>query len=568
MTEKQGGSDVRAGTTQATPNGDGSYRLTGHKWFTSAPMCDVFLVLAQAPGGLSCFFLPRVLPDGSRNRMFLQRLKDKLGNHANASSEVEYDGATAWLVGEEGRGVPTIIEMVNLTRLDCTLGSATSMRTGLTRAIHHAQHRKAFGAYLIDQPLMRNVLADLAVEAEAATIVAMRMAGATDAAVRGDERETLLRRIGLAAGKYWVCKRATPHAAEAMECLGGNGYVEESGMPRLYREAPLMGIWEGSGNVSALDTLRAMATRPECVDVLFDELAETTGQDPRLDAHVDDAQAAARGSRDHPVPRPQGRRGHQPRAAGLAAGAPRPSRGRRGVPRHPAGWCVGRRVRNHAHRAGSRADPGACAVKGYSAMTHAIRPVDFDNLKTMTYEVTDRVARITFNRPEKGNAIVADTPLELSALVERADLDPNVHVILVSGRGEGFCAGFDLSAYAEGSSSAGGGGPYKDTVLYGKTQAINHLPDQPWDPMIDYQMMSRFVRGFASLMHADKPTVVKIHGYCVAGGTDIALHADQVIAAADAKIGYPPTRVWGVPAAGHVGAPPRRPARETPSADR
>jgi enoyl-CoA hydratase len=183
-------------------------------------------------------------------------------------------------------------------------------------------------------------------------------------------------------------------------------------------------------------------------------------------------------------------------------------------------------------------------------MTHAIRPVDFDNLKTMTYEVTDRVARITFNRPEKGNAIIADTPLELSALVERADLEPDVHVILVSGRGEGFCAGFDLSAYAEGSSSAGGGNAYKGTVLDGKTQAINHLPDQPWDPMIDYQMMSRFVRGFSSLMHADKPTVVKIHGYCVAGGTDIALHADQVIAASDAKIGYPPTRVWGVPAAG------------------
>ncbi|OPX06448.1 acyl-CoA dehydrogenase family protein [Mycobacterium sp. AT1] len=286
MTEKQGGSDVRAGTTQATPNGDGTYSLRGHKWFTSAPMSDVFLVLAQAPNGLSCFFLPRVLPDGTRNRMFLQRLKDKLGNHANASSEVEYDGATAWLVGEEGRGVPTIIEMVNLTRLDCTLGSATSMRTGLTRAIHHAQHRKAFGEYLIDQPLMRNVLADLAVEAEAATMLAMRMAGATDAANRGDERETLLRRIGLAAGKYWVCKRATPHAAEAMECLGGNGYVEESGMPRLYREAPLMGIWEGSGNVSALDTLRAMATRPACVEVLFDELGRTAGHDLRLDAHV------------------------------------------------------------------------------------------------------------------------------------------------------------------------------------------------------------------------------------------------------------------------------------------
>jgi putative acyl-CoA dehydrogenase len=286
MTEKQGGSDVRAGTTQATPSGDGTYSLTGHKWFTSAPMCDMFLVLAQAPGGLSCFFLPRILPDGTRNRMLLQRLKDKLGNNANASSEVEYDGATAWLVGEEGRGVPTIIEMVNLTRLDCTLGSATSMRTGLTHAVHHAQHRKAFGEYLIDQPLMRNVLADLAVEAEAATMVAMRMAGATDSAVRGDQTETLLRRIGLAAAKYWVCKRATPHAAEALECLGGNGYVEESGMPRLYREAPLMGIWEGSGNVSALDTLRAMATRPECVEVLFDELAKSTGQDTRLDSHV------------------------------------------------------------------------------------------------------------------------------------------------------------------------------------------------------------------------------------------------------------------------------------------
>ncbi|CAJ1508456.1 acyl-CoA dehydrogenase family protein [[Mycobacterium] burgundiense] len=286
MTEKQGGSDVRAGTTEAVPKGDGSYRLTGHKWFTSAPMCDIFLVLAQAPGGLSCFFLPRVLPDGSRNRMFLQRLKDKLGNHANASSEVEYDGATAWLVGEEGRGVPTIIEMVNLTRLDCALGSATSMRSGLARAIHHVAHRKAFGAYLIDQPLMRNVVADMAVEAEAATMVAMRMAGATDRAAGGDEREALLRRIGLPAAKYWVCKRATEHAAEAMECLGGNGYVEDSGLPRLYREAPLMGIWEGSGNVSALDTLRAMTTRPESVEVLFDDLGQAAGSDPRLDAHI------------------------------------------------------------------------------------------------------------------------------------------------------------------------------------------------------------------------------------------------------------------------------------------
>jgi len=286
MTEKQGGSDVRAGTTQAVANGDGSYSLTGHKWFTSAPMGDIFLVLAQAPGGLSCFFLPRILPDGSRNRMRLQRLKDKLGNHANASSEVEYDGATAWLVGEEGRGVSVIIEMVNLTRLDCALGSATSMRMGLARATYHAQHRKAFGAYLIDQPAMRNVLADLAVEAEAATMVTMRMAGATDRAVQGDDREGLLRRIGLAATKYWVCKRAAPHAAEAMECLGGNGYIEDSLMPRLYREAPLMGIWEGSGNVSALDTLRALATQPDSVAVLVDELAGPAADDRRLGAHV------------------------------------------------------------------------------------------------------------------------------------------------------------------------------------------------------------------------------------------------------------------------------------------
>src|ERR1700756_2689565 len=287
MTEKQGGSDVRAGTTEATPNGDGTYSLTGHKWFTSAPMCDLFLILAQAPGGMSCFMLPRILPDGTRNRMLLQRLKDKLGNHANASSEVEYDGATAWLVGEEGRGVPTIIEMVNLTRLDCALGSATSMRAGLTYAVHHAQHRKAFGSYLIDQPLMRNVLADLAVEAEAATMAAMGVGGAPDNPIRGDRTEALLRRIGLAASKYWVCKRSAPHAVEALECLGGNGYVEDSGMPRLYREAPLMGIWEGSGNVSALDTLRAMATRPECIEVMFDELADSASQDSRLGLHAE-----------------------------------------------------------------------------------------------------------------------------------------------------------------------------------------------------------------------------------------------------------------------------------------
>ncbi|GJF28643.1 acyl-CoA dehydrogenase [Kitasatospora sp. NE20-6] len=284
MTEKQGGSDVRANTTAAVPQPDGTYRLTGHKWFTSAPMSDVFLTLAQAPGGLSCFLLPRVLPDGTRNRLLLQRLKDKLGNKSNASAEIEYDGAVGLLVGEEGRGVPTIIEMVNMTRLDCTLGAASAMRYGTVRALHHATHRRAFGAALVDQPLMRNVLADLVVESEAATTVAMRLAEATDRALAGDEQEALLRRLALAVSKYWVCKRGPAHAAEAMECLGGNGYVEESGMPRLYREAPLVSIWEGSGNVAALDALRAMARHPATVAALLAELDAAAGADRRLDA--------------------------------------------------------------------------------------------------------------------------------------------------------------------------------------------------------------------------------------------------------------------------------------------
>ncbi|WP_354640092.1 isovaleryl-CoA dehydrogenase [Kitasatospora camelliae] len=288
MTEKQGGSDVRANTTRALPQPDGTYRLTGHKWFTSAPMSDVFLTLAQAPGGLSCFLLPRVLPDGTRNRLHLQRLKDKLGNKSNASSEIEYDEAVGWLVGEEGRGVRTIIEMVNMTRLDCTVGAASAMRYGTFRAHHHATHRRAFGAALVDQPLMRNVLADLAVESEAATTVAMRLAEATDRALAGDEHEVLVRRLGLAVAKYWVCKRGPGHAAEAMECLGGNGYVEESGMPRLYREAPLVSIWEGSGNVAALDALRAMARQPATVEALLTEVDAAAGADRRLDAAVAD----------------------------------------------------------------------------------------------------------------------------------------------------------------------------------------------------------------------------------------------------------------------------------------
>ncbi|MFC7327313.1 acyl-CoA dehydrogenase family protein [Marinactinospora rubrisoli] len=286
MTEKQGGSDVRANTTRAVPGPDGGFRLTGHKWFTSAPMSDLFLTLAQGPEGLSCFLVPRVLPDGSRNALFLQRLKNKLGNRSNASAEIEYEGAFAWPVGEPGRGVRTIVEMVNLTRLDCVLGSAAGMRAALVQAVHHATERRAFGALLVDQPLMRNVLADLALESEAATALALRLAGAVDRAVRGDAEERAFRRIAVAVGKFWVTKRQPAHVAEALECLGGNGYVEESGMPRLFRESPLNSIWEGSGNVAALDVLRVLSREPDAAAAFFAELDRAAGADARLDAAV------------------------------------------------------------------------------------------------------------------------------------------------------------------------------------------------------------------------------------------------------------------------------------------
>jgi putative acyl-CoA dehydrogenase len=302
MTEKQGGSDVRANTTVATPlNGGGpgaEYEVSGHKWFMSAPMCDAFLVLAQTEGGISCLLMPRFTPDGERNRIEIQRLKDKLGNRSNASSEVEFRGAWARLIGEEGRGVPTIIEMVNHTRLDCALGAAAGMRAAVANAIHHTQHRSAFGKLLIDQPLMRNVLADLAIESEAATVGAMRLARAYDESIAqppdassasrpgasGSEEATQFKRIANAVLKYWLCKRAVPHAGEALECFGGNGYVEESGMPRLYRESPLNSIWEGSGNVQCLDVLRAMVRGPAALEAFFGEVGEATGADRRLDA--------------------------------------------------------------------------------------------------------------------------------------------------------------------------------------------------------------------------------------------------------------------------------------------
>jgi putative acyl-CoA dehydrogenase len=271
MTERQGGSDVRANTTTARPLDGDEYALDGSKWFCSAPMSDAFLVLAQAPAGLSCFLLPRVLPDGTRNGLRIERLKDKLGDRSNASSEVTFDRAWARLVGEEGRGVRTIVEMVVHTRLDCVLGAAAGMRVAVEQATHHAAHRLAFGRLLAEQPLMRNVLADLCLESEAATVLALRLARAYDRRAH-DAREAAFARIATAVAKYWVCKRGPAHAAEALECVGGNGYVEESALPRLYRQQPLLSIWEGSGNVVCLDVLRAAQREPETVEALLEEI--------------------------------------------------------------------------------------------------------------------------------------------------------------------------------------------------------------------------------------------------------------------------------------------------------
>jgi putative acyl-CoA dehydrogenase len=289
MTEKQGGSDVRANTTRAEPLAEeGTYLLTGHKWFCSAPMSDAFLVLAQASpstgkGGLTCFLLPRVLPDGSRNVFLIQRLKDKLGNRSNASAEVEFDGTWARRVGEEGRGVATIIEMVAATRLDCATGSAALMRQAVAQAVHHAGHRSAFGGPLIDKPLMRNVLADLALESEAATTTVLRLAAAYDA---DSEQERHFRRLAVAVSKYWITKRCPTLVAEALECLGGNGYVEDSGLPRLFRESPLNSVWEGSGNVQALDVLRVLQREPQALNAFLGEIGLARGADHRLDGAI------------------------------------------------------------------------------------------------------------------------------------------------------------------------------------------------------------------------------------------------------------------------------------------
>lgn len=285
MTEKQGGSDVRANTTRAEALADGTYSLQGHKFFCSAPMCDAFLTLAQAPGGLTCFLVPRILPDASRNRMHVQRLKEKLGNRSNASSEIEYHGALAWRVGEEGRGVPTIIEMVNHTRLDCVVCSTSLMRAALVQALHHTRHRSAFGRLLCEQPLMQNVLADLVLEWEAALQLMLRLAQGYDSR-EADESEFI--RLATAVSKYWVCKRGARYAQECMECLGGSGYVEESPLPRIYREMPLTSIWEGSGNVICLDVLRAVQKSPRTLELFLAELERARGGHPALDGLIED----------------------------------------------------------------------------------------------------------------------------------------------------------------------------------------------------------------------------------------------------------------------------------------
>jgi len=288
MTEKQGGSDVRANTTRAFPvgqrGGGQPYELVGHKYFVSAPMCDAFLLLAQAEGGISCFLVPRWRPDGSKNPLQLQQLKSKMGNVSNASSETELRGALGWLIGDEGRGVANILEMVALTRFDCMIGSAGGMRQAVAQILHHCEHRSAFGKLLVDQPLMQNVLADLALESEAALALAMRMARGLDN--QDDEHEKLIVRIGTAVGKYWICKRTPPHAYEAMECIGGSAVMEDSIMPRLYREAPVNAIWEGSGNVQCLDMLRAMARTPGSLETLLQEVESVRGQNKLLDQHV------------------------------------------------------------------------------------------------------------------------------------------------------------------------------------------------------------------------------------------------------------------------------------------
>jgi putative acyl-CoA dehydrogenase len=349
MTEKQGGSDVRANTTQAEQiDRSREYLITGHKWFCSAPMCDAFLILAQAPKGLSCFFLPRWTPTGERNHFHIQRLKRKMGNRSNASSEVEFAGAWARLVGEEGRGVNTIIEMVHHTRLDCAIAGAALMRQALVQALHHARHRKAFGKLLIDQPLMRNVLADLTIESEAATLFMARLASSFDAR-ESDPRERAFSRIATAIGKYWLCKRACVQVGEALECLGGNGFVEESIMPRLYREAPLNSIWEGSGNVICLDILRALGKEPASLEALLSEIRLPAGSDPRLTTFMADVESSLLKGRNGSDSEGQARRLAEKLALALQASLLM----RHGSPAVADAFCITRLAGDHGYTFGT-----------------------------------------------------------------------------------------------------------------------------------------------------------------------------------------------------------------------
>jgi putative acyl-CoA dehydrogenase len=349
MTEKQGGSDVRANTTQAEQiDRSREYLITGHKWFCSAPMCDAFLILAQAPKGLSCFFLPRWTPTGERNHFHIQRLKRKMGNRSNASSEVEFAGAWARLVGEEGRGVNTIIEMVHHTRLDCAIAGAALMRQALVQALHHARHRKAFGKLLIDQPLMRNVLADLTIESEAATLFMARLASSFDAR-ESDPRERAFSRIATAIGKYWLGKRACVQVGEALECLGGNGFVEESIMPRLYREAPLNSIWEGSGNVICLDILRALGKEPASLEALLSEIRLPAGSDPRLTTFMADVESSLLKGRNGSDSEGQARRLAEKLALALQASLLM----RHGSPAVADAFCITRLAGDHGYTFGT-----------------------------------------------------------------------------------------------------------------------------------------------------------------------------------------------------------------------
>ena len=522
MTERQGGSDVRANVTRAEPVGDGVYEIHGHKWFCSYPPCDVFLVLAQAPAGLSCLLVER------GPGMEFQRLKDKLGTRSLPSSEVEFHGIHGRLIGEEGRGVPAIIRMVNHTRLDCLLGATTGLRRGTLEAIHHARHRSAFGALLVDQPAMQNVLADLAIESEAATASAMRVARSYD------EDDAAFRRFATAVMKYWVSKRAAAHAAEALECLGGNGFIEDSGnagaLPRRTAELDLGGIGQRRGARRAAGDgqgARGPAGVPGRVRACG-RRRSAPGRPPRARARGDGGGVLERRS---PVPRAP--RGREPRGgpAGVAARALLARGG-------------GRRLLRGAARRRGRPRVRDASRRGRRQGDHRSR---LPRMSAVEFEVDGRVARITLNRPERGNGITRGLLTELEALVERADLDPEVHVILLAGAGKGFCGGYDLVESAEGASGPTESGALPGSPLHPLVIKENHSPGRAWDPMVDHAMMSRNVRAFMSLYHCSKPVVCKVHGFCVAGGTDMALCSDLLVIAADAKIGYPPARVWGSP---------------------